>query len=410
VSDYKAIGDVSTTLQRLLHDRMQLPSDVDRDRFQVTIGLPPPDPEDEDTEEARVNLFLFRVERNADLSNQEMPGRGSPGSYGKPPLQLDLYYLVTAYGATREDYGVSAALAHYVLGSAMRVLHDYPIVTDALVTVNDDPGTPVLEPGLTKQFEKIKITLENASLEDISKLWTALTRAFRTSAVYKVSVVQIESRLVRSYPRPVGEPDAMGPRVHVAPLARPEIVELAARRPDDEEGSERSIAYLRIGDTLIIEGSGFSEDSTVYVEDVDVTGEITSLAPDRIELTLPDDDDLQPGPLVVKIVNAVSTLPQTGFPSNLAVFMLVPRVDLAVIAPVPPLKAVTITGSRLFSASADSLVIVNDEVIRSDDYVLGTPSQIIVELSARPPAGSYAVRVRVNGVENVEGATLDVPL
>ena len=33
-----------------------------------------------------------------------MPGRGHPGTYGRPPLSLDLHYLLTGYG-TREEAG-----------------------------------------------------------------------------------------------------------------------------------------------------------------------------------------------------------------------------------------------------------------------------------------------------------------
>src|SRR3546814_19575749 len=73
--------------------------------------------------EARVNLDLFQVVENAELRNQEIPGRGHPARYGRPPLSLNLRYLVTCHGAT-DDQDESDLNAQIVLGDAMRVLHE----------------------------------------------------------------------------------------------------------------------------------------------------------------------------------------------------------------------------------------------------------------------------------------------
>ena len=66
----------------------------------VTVGPPPFSAEDADPhqEDARVNLFLYRVTENGYLQNQEIPGRRRRSGYGHPPLSLNLHYLVTAYG------------------------------------------------------------------------------------------------------------------------------------------------------------------------------------------------------------------------------------------------------------------------------------------------------------------------
>ena len=53
----------------------------------------------------RVNLYLFKVSENGHLKNQEIPGHGHPAQYGRPPLSLNLHYLLTTHvGAeTTED-------------------------------------------------------------------------------------------------------------------------------------------------------------------------------------------------------------------------------------------------------------------------------------------------------------------
>src|SRR4051812_28355204 len=128
MSDFRAIAGVSSTLQRLLRDRVELPpggtgvTEVD-----ITVGVPqtgtgatPPA-----LETARANLYLYRVVENGILKNQEIPGHGHPAAYGQPPLSLDLYYLLTAYGTSKaiNPQFFDEIIAHYVLGSAMRVLH-----------------------------------------------------------------------------------------------------------------------------------------------------------------------------------------------------------------------------------------------------------------------------------------------
>src|SRR5215470_19028116 len=98
MSDFRAIGGVSTTLQTLLTDRMELPDGVAG--VPVTVGPPPFTAKDNELhrENAQVNLFLYRVTEHGFLQNQEIPGRGAGSGFGHPPLSLSLHYLVTAYG------------------------------------------------------------------------------------------------------------------------------------------------------------------------------------------------------------------------------------------------------------------------------------------------------------------------
>ena len=108
MSDYQAVGGVSATLQALLRDRMEMPLA----RFPsvtsvpVTVGTPPaPEGSIPPSPEApRVNLFLYRVSENPFLKNQEIPGHGSRGAYGHPPLSLELHYLLTTYGTTTPSW------------------------------------------------------------------------------------------------------------------------------------------------------------------------------------------------------------------------------------------------------------------------------------------------------------------
>jgi Pvc16 N-terminal domain len=406
MTDFQGIGAVSATLRTLLKDRAELPAGSGTVLF--TVGPPRSEAGDGTAEKARVNLFLYRVTENGSLKNQELPGRASSNGYGHPPLSVDLHYLLTAYGSTAvdEDF-VDETRAHHLLGSAMRVLHDYPVVTDDLRTVRAPVGQPILDTALLGEFERVKLSLDQISLEDLSKVWTALTLPYRASAAYKINVVQIESRRPTRSARPVGEPPAAGPRVAVVPMRRPRIRVLAVRRPTDPPDRERPQAYARIGDTLVIHGSGLGGERThVTIGSFDATAAIASAVEDRLTLVLPDDPALQPGGLPVQIrVDAPGVAaPLAG--SNVAVFSLVPRVDDVVFRTGP--KRLRVTGARLFAPDSESVAILGDRLVASAAYTTSRTDEIAFRLPNGVAAGTYSLRVRVNGAESIDDRTVTI--
>src|SRR5918912_1180241 len=128
MSNFLAIGGVSASLQTLLRDRMELPPPMIRSDLQVAISTPQPEDDAAAAEPTRINLFLYRAMENGALKNQMIPGQGHPSEYGHPPLSLVLHYMLTAYGATDDNGLVNETRAHFLLGSAMRVLHDFPVI------------------------------------------------------------------------------------------------------------------------------------------------------------------------------------------------------------------------------------------------------------------------------------------
>ena len=152
MASHAAIAAVSRTLRTLLLDRMVTGA-------QVTIA--PPDVAVTGLDGARVNLYLFELLENASLKNQEIPGTGHPGAFGRPPLSLNLRYLLTTYSdaEAQPDTDINAQT---ILGDAMRVLHDFGHRIDTLTITNPAAGwvgDAVLDDELTGEFERVKITL-----------------------------------------------------------------------------------------------------------------------------------------------------------------------------------------------------------------------------------------------------------
>jgi len=371
MSDFTAIGGVSATLKALLVDRMELPDTIGP--FTVTIGPPYFTASDNapHAEPARLNLFLYRVTENGFLQNQEVPGRGAASGYGHPPLSLNLHYLITAYGNTVDpsDNTIFDDLdAHRLLGSAMRVFHDLPIVSDQLMSVRPPAGVLILDEGLRDGYERIRLSLEPLTLEDISKIWTALALRYRLSAAYLVNVVQIESKRSRTFPKPVGkplsptsaplpgDPPSPGPWIQAITIQTPTITDVRARHALASD--ELPFPYASVLDTLVLRGTSLAGPETrVVIGDLSVPAAFAS--PNRVEVVVPDisipgsggipvERRLQPGVRTVRVVAHDPLVGQRSFSSNEAGFMLVPFVDPSSITyTAGPPRNISLTGTRL---------------------------------------------------------------
>lgn len=167
----------------------------------VTVTAVPPDTIAIDGNNARtqLNLFLHQVTPNAGWRNVGLPSRDDRGTrLANPPLALDLHYLLTAYGAAELH-------SEIVLGYAMHLLHETPVLDRQAIRTALGGGTvdsTILPPAfqalsaadLADQVEQIKITPEAISTEEMSKLWSALQAHYRPTAAYHLSVVLIEAR------------------------------------------------------------------------------------------------------------------------------------------------------------------------------------------------------------------------
>jgi hypothetical protein len=406
VAGFDAIGAVSATLRALLIDRLESPPGLAAplDPVLVSIGLPA---EGEAAEQPHVNLFLYRVAQHPFLSNQQIPGRGDPSGYGRPPLSLVLHYMLTAYGSVSQvgngdgDF-TDERPAHYLLGDAMRILHDTPIITER-VELSD--GRPALDTALRAEFEQIKVTLEPLSLEDVSKVWTALTRPYRAAAAYEVSVVQIESSRPPSHPQPVGEPPGAGPRTALLPGRNPRVTEVHA--------AGRTGSQVRTGDVLVMTGQRLGGDGVgVLLGPVDATGDITGNRDDRLTVVVPNDPALQPGVHPVRVIRTFtfdeSTGPRVAFQSNAAAFVLVPRISVVDVDSSTDPVHVAVTGTHLHHAHLESLTLVGDVAVDATEYLEATSTHIVFELPDEVGPGRHQIRIRVGGAESIDRAQVEI--
>ena len=199
-----AIAAVTAVLKDLLNDGL---ADHDLSAAgNVKVTALPPDriTTGGTAEPSQINLFLYLVTPNSGWRNVGLPSRDGNGArLTNPPLALDLHYLVTAYGA--EEFHAEA-----LLGYAMQLLHENPILTRQMINQtlkprlpNDVTVPPALKmlstSDLAEQVESIKICPQTLTTEEISRLWTATQSHYRPTAAYQISVILIqETKTVRS--------------------------------------------------------------------------------------------------------------------------------------------------------------------------------------------------------------------
>jgi hypothetical protein len=417
VSSALAIAAVTASIKDLLNEGL-LNHDLSTvGSFSVT-SQPPDRVSTGTTETNQLNVFLYQVTPNSGWRNTELPSRDNRGArLTNPPLALDLHYLLTAYGA--QDLN-----AEILLGYAMQLLHETPMLTrDQLRTVLGAPS-PVdgeILPGpfgslsavdLADQVELIKITPAFLSSEELSRLWTAMQARYRPSMGYLVSVVLITSDAATRSALPVLKrgPDDRGPVAQAAPGPVLQAIRSLA---------SPLFPALRLGDDVALSGSGLSQEGTLSAvfdcPRLDISLEVPlTPGPTASELRahLPavteDTTVMNAWAAGVYTVSIRVTQPgMSGWLTNGVPVALAPRITASpltgttgdaidlVLTCTPRLRPVQEAQVRLLFGSTEMRAASIDTPAD-----LTQPSTLHFSIPA-PAAGNYLLRLRVDGIDSL---------
>lgn len=191
MSNALAIAAATATLRGLLLSGIQR---LDTTLTDLEVTAQPLDRARGGVSSAQLNLFLYQTVPNGTWRNMDHPRQLRPGETGTPPLALNLHYVLTAYGRGESD---NDAVSHRVLGGAMSVLHDHPLLGA------DEIKSALAGNDLYAQLERLRIVPQPMTLEEMSKLWTAFQTNYRLSSAYEVSVLLIDSNRPATTPLPV---------------------------------------------------------------------------------------------------------------------------------------------------------------------------------------------------------------
>jgi hypothetical protein len=410
MSNFLAVAAVTASLSHLLQ------SAVGADVPGATVTTVRPDGAAAATHPPVVNLYLFQVLANAALRNSDVPTRRSDGRLvQKPVAALDLHYLLTFYGDEAQ------LQPQRLLGSAVRTLHARPVLTrDTIQAAISDPTFvgSVGRSDLGQQIEKVKVAPLDLSLEELSKLWSVFFQTpHALSAAYQATVVLIESE---DRPTPPNLP-VRQPSVFVLPFRQPVIDRITAAT-----GPEQPIV---VGSTLLISGQRLRGEATqVRLGTLVLTPATADISDAQISLPVPA--GLRAGVQGAQVIQPIQMgsppAPHRGFESNVAAFVLRPTITVSVA---------NVTGSGNQPRSGDVTVGLQPAVGQNQRVVLllsqlrppagQTPgaftfvapprdaptdpleaASITVPVSGLP-AGTYLVRVQVDGAESLPSVSAD---
>ena len=411
-----AIAAVTAVLKDLLNDGLLNHDLSSIGSFSVT-ALPPDRVTTGQTEPNQLNLFLYHLTPNIGWRNEGLPTRDAKGArLANAPLALDLHYLLTAYGS--EDLN-----AEVLLGYAMQLLHETPILSrQQLRTVLGAPspvdGSMLPSPfgtmsaaDLADQMELIKISPAYLSTEELSKMWTAMQARYRPTMAYTVSVVLIQGGESAKAAPPVlkrGKEDT-GPVATAAPFPT-----LTRARPAASE----LLPAMRLGDDILVIGTNLDSQAGVTIlfenEKAQLTTEITPAVPPSSDSTvvhvpaISDDLNAMSGWAIGSYGVSLRAMQPNGqtWSTNRVPLSLAPIITINPLNAVAGSVSLTITCTpRLLPAQeAQAALILGSQLYAPTSITTPADTTKPTTLAFTVPdvvAGEYLVRLRVDGIDSL---------
>lgn len=136
--------------------------------------------------EEGVSVYLYRIAINGARRNMP-PQMGPDGQRHRPPLPIDLHYIVSAWAKT-------AVKQQRLLGWTVRMFEDVPILPTGLLN-HYGPEPDIFRPG-----ETVELLLESLTLQDWNNLWSTTRSSPPLSVGYVARMVGIDSSLPLAVP------------------------------------------------------------------------------------------------------------------------------------------------------------------------------------------------------------------
>jgi hypothetical protein len=426
MSNVLAIAAVTQILKDLLNDAL-----INGDASQVlgadfSVTALPPDrvvSENGDQQSTQLNIFLHQVRHNAALRNSDLPTRDRDGRLMlRPRLALDLQYILTAVAAEELH-------AEILLGYAMQLFHETAIVPRETIRSALTSAVPgdilpdslgvIRASELADQIELIKITPHTISMDDMSKMWTALQARYRTTVGYEVSVVLIERELPTRPGMPVltrgGLADPVtkrDPGVLLRPSVLDTVPTLLGIAPLDGQ------PVMRLGGAVELAGTGFEAGEATVRFAEPATGVVLELAPQgaaaggRLRVQLPGGPPLpaadalagtgaDPGAWRIGAYSvAVRLLGTDGreVVTNALPGALAPA-SVASAAAVAGGTEISMTSSPPIRPGQSVAILVGQSMAQLPSPAAAT-EQVEAVFAGLPSGAELAVRLRVDGIDS----------
>jgi hypothetical protein len=391
MSSPAAVAAATMTLQSILSGGIV----ADPNLADATVTLLPPDKARGPNVSAnQLNLFLYQIMPNAAWRNMNIPTYVAPGESGSPPLALSLYYLITAFG---RDNDATVPFGHYLLGKAMSILYDHALLGPQeiqMATAASLPGN-----NLDTQFDRVRITMQPLSIEEISKLWTGFATQYRLSVAYEVSVALIDSTQPVRTPLPVlarGAGDK-GITSHAnlnSPYPALSTIGFAAGK-----------TVAQLGDTLVLTGTSLDGTNIGVLFSHPLLAAPIEVAPlpgansTTVSVQIPLTPSTWPAGFYVLLVMVQRPGETYRRSTNQLSFALAPKITITPATAAGPAITYTVTCTPDVWPTQRASLLLGSQEAPADAHTTQT-STLTFEAQGLTP-GNFYVRLRVDGVDSV---------
>jgi hypothetical protein len=391
VSNPLAIAATTLTLQQILQTNI-VSDPADTDLTDTTVTILPPDKARGNGSANQLNLFLYQILPNAAWRNMNIPNQVAPLETGNPPLALTLHYLMTAFG---KDNDTTLPFGHHLLGKAMSILNDNAVLGPEEIRAATSASFPLSD--LDKQVERVRITLQPLSLEEISKLWTGLVTQYRLSVGYEVSVALIDSTAPRKMPLPVltrgaGDKGVLSQANLTSPFPTLDQLLLPNSQPS-----------ARLGDTVSFTGNNLDGTNVGLLFNHPLWSVPVEVAPQpgataaQVSVTIPNLPADWPAGFYT--VSLLVQRPTEAYrrTSNQLSFALAPTMTIAPPNAPGPNITYSATCSPEVRPEQFASLLVGDQEVVAQPHTVQTATLTFDAQNLDP--GDYYVRLRIDGVE-----------
>jgi hypothetical protein len=383
-----AIAAVTSTLRNLLTNAALEDSEL----LDTTVTTQPPAVARNGNDANQLNLFLYSTAVDTAFSNSPIPGQIKTGESGMPPLALVLKYLITAYGRNEDDVN-----GHRLMGRSMSALHDHPLLGSSEIQA------ALPDTDLHNQIERVRITHNALSVDDMSKLWTSFQAEYRLSTGYEVSVVLIESTQPAKTPLPVLKRGENDQGVAAQPDLIPPFPAIVGIVPPNRQPS------ALLGDTLILSGHNLDGDTVIvrfnniHLPDPIDIPVLAGGTENQISAQIPNN----PADWLVGFYTVEALINKAGEQdrlTNILPLALAPTI-MGIAPPNPVVRdgsgsvTLTLTCSPQVRAGQHAALLLGDREVLAQDHPVQTDTITFVINDA--PVGSRYVRLRIDGIDSL---------
>lgn len=351
---------------------------------------------------ARINIFLYHVTPHAGLRNADLPFRRGDTLVRRPQAAMVLHFLLSFYG--RDDQLQPARM----MAAVIRDFHAHAVLKPGVIedarTGHDDILT---DSDLGEASERIILTPQALSLEDMSRLWSIMVQTpYALSVAYEAAVVLLDARETAPAPLPAlrrGDDDR-GPDAQAVPFPRIDSVWIGFAETAGLVPRPQSLRAAELGTRLLLDGSGLAGAAPQLEFERAGMAKVTMplAAGQPLAVTLPDADDQQEAWAAgLYAVTAVVTRDGRDLRSPVWPLPLSPRVTLVDPQSVPANAEATITLTCRPAVRKEQSVrlLVGDREVEAEAR-LATSATVAFKFVPEAKMDQQLLIVRIDGVDS----------